>query len=81
MRRGRANRDPGLLELEELLAEFLDTRVAIKAGRGRGKLTVEFADLEDLERIYRLIAAGPGGAEPSDADDEVEALNEDSTST
>jgi ParB family transcriptional regulator, chromosome partitioning protein len=76
-----ANRDPGLLELEELLAEFLDTRVAIKAGRGRGKLTVEFADLEDLERIYRLIAAGPGGAEPSDADDEVEVLTEDSTST
>ena len=54
------NRDPGLLELEELLAEFLDTRVAIKAGRGRGKLTVEFADLEDLERIYRLIARGTG---------------------
>jgi ParB family chromosome partitioning protein len=75
-----ANRDPGLLELEELLAEFLDTRVAIKAGRGRGKLTVEFADLEDLERIYRLIAAGPT-TEPSDADNEVEAVPEDSTST
>jgi ParB family chromosome partitioning protein len=76
-----SNRDPGLLELEELLAEFLDTRVSIKAGRGRGKLTVEFADLEDLERIYRLIAAGPGATEPSDADDEVEVVSEDSTST
>ena len=75
------NRDPGLLELEELLAEFLDTRVSIKSGRGRGKLTVEFADLEDLERIYRLIAAGPSGPEPSDADDEVEVVSEDSTST
>ena len=75
------NRDPGLLELEELLADFLDTRVAIQAGRGRGKLVVEFADLEDLERIYRLIATGPGDAEPSDSDDEVEALSEDSTST
>jgi ParB family chromosome partitioning protein len=67
--------DPGLLELEELLADFLDTRVAIQSGRGRGKLVVEFADLEDLERIYRLIAAGPGSGAPSDADveDEVEA--------
>lgn len=61
-------RDPGLLELEELLADFLDTRVAIQAGRGPGKLVVEFADLEDLERIYRLIATGPNAAESSDTE-------------
>ena len=48
-------RPPGLLELEELLAAHLDTRVGVQMGAKRGKVTVEFADLEDLERIYRLI--------------------------
>lgn len=48
-------RPPGLLELEELLATHLDTRVGVQMGSKRGKVTVEFADLEDLERIYRLI--------------------------
>ena len=48
-------RPPGLLELEQLLADLLDTRVGIHMGAKRGKLTIDFADLEDLERIYRLI--------------------------
>jgi ParB family chromosome partitioning protein len=49
-------RPPGLLELEELLAERLDTRVGVQMGTKRGKVVIEFADLEDLERIYRVIA-------------------------
>jgi len=49
-------RPPGLLELEQLLADHLDTRVNVQMGTKRGKMTVEFADLEDLERIYRRIA-------------------------
>lgn len=48
-------RAPGLLELEELFAQYLDTRVAVTMGPKRGKVTIDFADLEDLERIYRLI--------------------------
>ena len=52
--------DPSLLELEQLLAAFLDTRVSIDVAGGRGKVVIEFADLEDLERIYRRVAAGPG---------------------
>jgi ParB family transcriptional regulator, chromosome partitioning protein len=51
-------RAPGLLELEELLAEQLDTRVSINVGPRRGRVVIEFADLEDLERIYRVMA-GP----------------------
>jgi ParB family transcriptional regulator, chromosome partitioning protein len=47
---------PGLLELEELLAEQLDTRVKINMGPKRGRVVIEFADLEDLERIYRVMA-------------------------
>ncbi|MCY7300753.1 MAG: ParB/RepB/Spo0J family partition protein [Ilumatobacteraceae bacterium] len=45
-------RPPGLLELEELLAEYLSTRVTVTMGTGKGKMVIEFADLEDLERIY-----------------------------
>lgn len=47
--------EPGVLELEELLAARLNTRVAVKIGKGPGKLVVDFADLDDLERIYRVI--------------------------
>ncbi len=46
-------RPPGLLELEQLLAEHLDTRVAVNMGARRGRVTIDFADLEDLERIFR----------------------------
>lgn len=48
-------RPPGLLELEELLSARLDTRVKVAMGSARGKVTIDFANLEDLERIYRLI--------------------------
>lgn len=47
--------EPGVLELEELLAARLSTRVSVKIGKGPGKLVVDFADLDDLERIYRVI--------------------------
>lgn len=50
-------RPPGLLELEELLAEHLDTRVSVQLGSKRGKVTIDFADLEDLERIYRQMTS------------------------
>ena len=52
-------RPPGLLELEELLSDYLDTRVSVSMGSSRGKLVVEFATLEDLERIYRLVTEAP----------------------
>lgn len=48
-------RPPGLLELEELLSARLDTRVSVSMGASKGKVSIEFANLEDLERIYRLI--------------------------
>jgi ParB family chromosome partitioning protein len=51
-------RPPGLLELEEMLGDYLETRVKIVIGGKQGKLTVEFADLEDLERIYRIMTEG-----------------------
>lgn len=50
-------RPPGLLELEHLLAEHLDTRVSVQMTAKKGRVTIEFADLEDLERIYRAMTS------------------------
>ena len=46
---------PGILELEELLSSHLNTRVKVDLTSKRGKVVVEFATLEDLERIYKLM--------------------------
>ena len=53
-------RPPGVLELEELLSEHLATRVRVQVSANRGKVVVEFATLEDLERIYRAMTSNPG---------------------
>jgi ParB family chromosome partitioning protein len=55
---GRKLRPPGLLELEQLLADLLETRVKVEMGPKRGRVTVDFASLEDLERIYRRMTEG-----------------------
>jgi len=55
---GRRLRPPGLLELEERLSDHLDTRVKVEMSANRGKVVIEFANLEDLERIYRAMTAG-----------------------
>jgi len=49
---------PGVLELEELLSDHLNTRVKVDMGGKRGRVVVDFATLEDLERIYKLMVGG-----------------------
>jgi ParB family transcriptional regulator, chromosome partitioning protein len=51
-------RPPGLLELEELLGDYLETRVHVTMGPKLGRVTIDFATLEDLERIYRVMTEG-----------------------
>ena len=49
-------RAPGLIELESLLGDYLNTRIGIKmSGADKGKISIDFSTLEDLERIYRLM--------------------------
>jgi ParB family chromosome partitioning protein len=57
--RSRPLRPPGVLELEELLATHLNTRVTVDMRAKRGRVVIEFANLEDLERIYRVMTSGP----------------------
>jgi len=61
-------RPPGLAELEELLSDFLETRVKIRMGKGgKGSMTVDFAGLDDLERVYRRMTEARTAAPQSKA--------------
>ncbi len=55
-------RPAGVLELEQLLSDRLDTPVSVELSSKRGRIVVEFADLDDLERLYRIVIGneGPG---------------------
>lgn len=50
-------RAPAILELERLLSERLETTVGVSLGAKKGKVLIDYADLDDLERIYRIIAS------------------------
>ena len=54
--RSRVERPPAILEVEKRLSDMLETRVTVEVGRRRGRVTIEFAGLEDLDRIWRIIA-------------------------
>ncbi|MEO6412281.1 MAG: ParB/RepB/Spo0J family partition protein [Pedococcus sp.] len=55
-RRPRAgNRHPQLDDLAARLSDRFDTRVNIALGQRKGKLTVEFASVEDLNRIVDML--------------------------
>jgi ParB family chromosome partitioning protein len=55
---------PGLVELEDLLSSYLDTRVKVEMGSKIGRMMIEFAGLEDLERLYTLITEPPPPPQP-----------------
>ena len=46
---------PRLAEISSLLSDQLDTRVKIELGRSKGKISIEFASIDDLERILGVI--------------------------
>jgi ParB family chromosome partitioning protein len=47
---------PALGELANKLSDTLDTRVLVEIGRRKGKITVEFGSIDDLERIVAVMA-------------------------
>jgi ParB family chromosome partitioning protein len=46
---------PGLAELGDRLSDRLETRVKVDLGKSKGKITVEFASLDDLRRIVDIM--------------------------
>ncbi|MEV5337288.1 ParB/RepB/Spo0J family partition protein [Streptomyces sp. NPDC052676] len=51
---------PALNELATRLSDRFETRVKVDLGQKKGKITVEFASVEDLERILSTLAPGEG---------------------
>jgi ParB family transcriptional regulator, chromosome partitioning protein len=49
---------PGLKELADRLSDVFETRVKVELGQRKGKIVVEFASLDDLERIVRSMSPG-----------------------
>ncbi len=46
---------PGLVDLADRLSDRFETRVKVDLGRAKGKITVEFASIPDLERIVDIM--------------------------
>ncbi len=49
---------PALSDLANRLSDRFDTRVKVDIGRSKGKITIEFATVDDLERIVGIIGVG-----------------------
>lgn len=47
---------PAIADLADRLADTFDTRVRVELGKRKGKITVEFASVDDLERIVAMMA-------------------------
>lgn len=46
---------PALTDLADRLSDRFDTRVKVDIGRSKGKITIEFGSVDDLERIVDII--------------------------
>jgi ParB family chromosome partitioning protein len=56
---------PGLRHLADRLSDLFETRVKVELGRRKGKIVVEFATIDDLERIVKAMSPDVSGPEPS----------------
>jgi ParB family chromosome partitioning protein len=66
---------PAATELANKLSDLFDTRVRVDIGRRKGRITVEFASIDDLERIVGVMApqvgtprASSAGGQPTSTD-------------
>ncbi|QGV79622.1 ParB/RepB/Spo0J family partition protein [Streptomyces ficellus] len=58
--RAGARVSPALSQLATRLSDRFETRVKVDLGQKKGKIVVEFASMEDLERILGSLAPGEG---------------------
>jgi ParB family chromosome partitioning protein len=54
---------PALTDLADRLSDRFDTRVKVDIGRSKGKITIEFATVDDLERIVGIIGVQEEGTQ------------------
>jgi ParB family chromosome partitioning protein len=55
--RGKPPALPQLRDLADRLSDVFETQVKVEMGRRKGKIVVEFASLDDLDRIVKVISA------------------------
>ncbi|MFF3455596.1 ParB/RepB/Spo0J family partition protein [Streptomyces sp. NPDC002730] len=74
--RAGARLSPALTDLASRLSDRFETRVKVDLGQKKGKIVVEFASIDDLERILGTLAPGEGrvleqglGEEPVEGDE------------
>lgn len=61
--RGASPRPPEASEAQRALADRLQTRVRVDVGKRKGKITVDFASLDELDRVVDImLGRAPGGA-------------------
>ena len=73
---------PKVKDLADRLSDHFETRVRVDLGRTKGKIVIEFATVDDLERIVGLIDGQPDGGEQyrqSDIQEEEEGVAAGST--
>ncbi|GHB92702.1 ParB/RepB/Spo0J family partition protein [Streptomyces albogriseolus] len=76
--RAGARVSPALSDLATRLSDRFETRVKVDLGQKKGKITVEFASMEDLERILGTLAPGEGPVLQKSLVDEDDAEETDS---
>ena len=64
---------PAIGELAERLSDVFDTRVKVELGRRKGRISVEFASIDDLERIVALMAPSVATVRTPGAEDQPSA--------
>jgi ParB family chromosome partitioning protein len=76
---------PGMADLAERLSDRLETRVRVQLGKRKGKVLIEFATLDDLQRICDAIGLGPRTVQlpeaSAPAEDERQVVQDERTAT
>jgi ParB family transcriptional regulator, chromosome partitioning protein len=57
---------PGLRHLADRLSDLFETRVKVELGRRKGRIVVEFATIDDLERIVKAMNPDVSAREPAE---------------
>jgi len=57
---------PALRHLADRLSDVFETRVKVEFGRNKGKIVVEFATIDDLERIVKTMSPEAASTRPAD---------------
>ncbi|MEV6394931.1 ParB/RepB/Spo0J family partition protein [Streptomyces sp. NPDC051907] len=70
--RAGARLSPALTDLASRLSDRFETRVKVDLGQKKGKIVVEFASIDDLERILGTLAPGEGRVLEKGLDEESE---------